>query len=92
MVLMTKTLEKPAVTTDEALVEKLRKDCSPRHVPDQILQVPDVPYTLTGKKLEVPVKRILLGHPIEKSVNRDSMGNPESMDWFIEFGAARQRL
>jgi acetoacetyl-CoA synthetase len=44
---------------------------------------------MSGKKLEVPVKKILLGQPVEKSVNKDSMANPGSIDWFVAFGTAR---
>ncbi|MFT9846352.1 hypothetical protein [Aneurinibacillus sp. REN35] len=58
---------------------------SPRHVPDQIYQIPMVPYTLTGKKMEVPVRRILMGVPESKAANRDAMANPHSLDFFIEF-------
>jgi acetoacetyl-CoA synthetase len=64
---------------------KLRADYSPRHIPDEIYQVEEVPYTLTGKKMEVPVRKILLGFPIEKSANRDAMSNPQSLDYFIRF-------
>lgn len=64
--------------------DKLRS-YSPRHVPDQIYPVDAIPYTLTGKKMEVPLRKILLGMPLEKSVSRDSMANPESLDYFIRF-------
>jgi len=67
---------------------KIRSTLSPRHVPDEIHAVQDVPRTLNGKKLEVPVKKILTGVPLDKAVNVDSMGNPESIKFFIEF--ARQ--
>jgi acetoacetyl-CoA synthetase len=64
---------------------KLRKDYSPRHVPDEIHQVEEIPYTLTGKKMEVPLRKILLGHPLEKSANKDAMSNPHSLNWFVNF-------
>ena len=67
----------------------LRTELSPRHVPDRIEAAPAIPRTLSGKKLEVPVKKILLGQPVEKSVNKDSMANPGSIDWFVAFGTAR---
>ncbi len=67
--------------------DKIRTELSPRHLPDDIFAVPDIPCTLTGKKLEVPVKKILMGIPVEKAVNLGSMGNPESMDHFIEMAA-----
>ena len=67
---------------------QIRSALSPRHVPDDIYAIADVPRTLNGKKLEVPVKKILTGVPVEKAVNVDSMGNPESIQFFVEF--ARQ--
>ena len=74
---------------DDALRKKmaqaLRTQCSPRHVPDQVYAVDEIPYTLTGKKLEVPVRKILMGFDIDKSVSRDAMQNPDSIDYFIEF-------
>lgn len=72
------------------LREAIRTRLSPRHVPDEVYAIPEVPRTLTGKKLEVPIKRILLGHPVEKAVNRDSMANPAVIQWFLDFAAARQ--
>ncbi len=74
---------------DDALKKKmaqaLRTQCSPRHVPDQVYAVDEIPYTLTGKKLEVPVRKILMGFDIDKSVSRDAMQNPGSIDYFIDF-------
>jgi len=76
------------VTLDEELRRRiaaaLRAQLSPRHVPDRILAVPDFPRTLTGKKLEVPVKRILRGEPPERLASRDSLANPEALDTFVE--------
>ena len=75
-------------TLDEALVAKvkqtIRAQLSPRHVPDVIHQVADVPRTLSGKKLEVPIKRILNGTPVEKAASRDTLKNPEAFDAFVE--------
>lgn len=65
--------------------QQLRKDCSPRHVPDAIIAVPDIPYTISGKKMEAPVKRILMGKSPEKAANRGAMRNPESLDFFVEY-------
>ncbi len=62
----------------------LRTAYSPRHVPDDILEIPEVPYTISGKKMETPVKKILQRKPLDKAYNRDSMRNPEAMEWFIE--------
>ena len=73
---------------DEALLKKiantLRTDFSPRHVPDRVIVVPEIPYTLSGKKMELPVKKILLGKSIESSVNRDAMRNPGALEVFKE--------
>ena len=63
---------------------KLRTTLSPRHVPDDVFAIREVPRTLNGKKLEVPVKRLLQGVPVEKAVNLDSMANRESIGYFVE--------
>ena len=63
---------------------QLRDDCSPRHVPDEIRRAPEVPRTLSGKLLEVPVKRILLGADPGHAASRDSLANPAALDWFIQ--------
>jgi acetoacetyl-CoA synthetase len=70
---------------EDAMRAKLRQEYSPRHVPDKIYQVPDIPYTLTGKKMEVPVRRILAGVPPAKAANRDATANPQALDWYIEY-------
>lgn len=74
---------------DETLMKKiktaLRSEYSPRHVPDEIIVVPDIPYTISGKKLEAPVKKILLGMAIEKAANPGAMRNPAALDFFIGF-------
>jgi len=64
--------------------QKIRKSLSPRHVPDEIYNILEVPQTLNGKKLEVPVKKILMRIPVEKAVNLDSMHNPETINYFVE--------
>ncbi|MEM9836884.1 MAG: acetoacetate--CoA ligase [Bacteroidota bacterium] len=69
----------------KTIKENLRVQCSPRHVPDVIHLAPDIPYTLSGKKMEVPVKKILLGMDISTSLNRDAVRNPEALDWFMSF-------
>jgi acetoacetyl-CoA synthetase len=85
---------KDGLVLDEALQEKvrarMRKAYSARHVPDKIYQVSAIPYTLTGKKMEVPVRRILVGVPVEKAANRAAMSNVESLDYFLEY-AREQR-
>jgi acetoacetyl-CoA synthetase len=72
---------------DEELIRRIRarvrQDCSPRHVPDEVRQVAAVPRTLSGKVLEVPVKRILCGTPVEAAVSRESLANPEALEPFI---------
>lgn len=76
---------------DEALTKKIkasiRSALSPRHVPDEIFQIPDVPRTLSGKKLEVPVKKILMGVPVERAANPDSLKNPELLPFFVSLAA-----
>jgi acetoacetyl-CoA synthetase len=74
---------------DAALLDKiracLRNECSPRHVPDRIYQIESVPYTRTGKKMEVPVKRILMGVPHAKAVDGASLADPRALDFFVRF-------
>jgi acetoacetyl-CoA synthetase len=65
--------------------EQLRRDYSPRHVPDKIYQLPDIPYTLTGKKLEVPIRKILMGVDPDKAANRAVLRNPEALEYFIDY-------
>jgi acetoacetyl-CoA synthetase len=79
----------PGIELDEELAGRIRAELrtslSPRHVPDEIHRIPEVPQTLNGKKLEVPVKQILAGTPIEQAVRRDAMANPESIEAFAQF-------
>jgi acetoacetyl-CoA synthetase len=63
---------------------RIREQCSPRHVPNDIFQIAEVPRTLSGKVLEVPVKRILMGEAPEKAASRDSLANPAALDYFTE--------
>ncbi len=76
---------------DEALTREIarrvRERCSPRHVPDEVFQIAEVPRTLSGKALEVPVKRILMGTPAEQAASRDSLANPAALDYFVEMAA-----
>jgi acetoacetyl-CoA synthetase len=80
---------KPGIELNDELRKRinarLKEECSPRHVPDRIYQVEAVPYTLTGKKMEVPVRKILMGWPLEKAASRDAMTNPDAIDYFIRF-------
>jgi acetoacetyl-CoA synthetase len=66
---------------------RVREDCSPRHVPNEIHAIAEVPRTLSGKVLEVPVKRILMGQPADKAASRDSLANPRALDYFVELAA-----
>jgi acetoacetyl-CoA synthetase len=63
---------------------RIREDCSPRHVPNEIRRIDEVPRTLSGKVLEVPVKRILMGAPPEQAASLDSLADPRSLDYFVE--------
>ena len=78
-------------TLDDSLVTEIkrhiREQCSPRHVPDEVVQIAEVPRTLSGKVLEVPVKRILMGTPPDRAASRDSLANPAALDWFVDFAA-----
>ncbi len=69
---------------------RLRREYTPRHVPDAIIQVPDIPVTLTGKKMEVPVRRILCGVPPEEAANRNAMANPASLDVFADYARTQR--
>jgi len=79
----------PGYTLDPALEHKicaqLKREYSPRHVPDRILETPEIPATLTGKKMEVAVRKILLGIPADKAANRDAMANPHALDFFSNY-------
>jgi acetoacetyl-CoA synthetase len=78
---------------DEDLAAEIRRrvrdDCSPRHVPDDVVAVPEIPRTLSGKILEVPVKRILMGAPADEVASRDSLANPEALAYFEELAFRR---
>ncbi len=77
----------PGVQLDEARAQaikrRIREDCSPRHVPDRVVQIEEVPRTLSGKALEVPVKRILMGAEPGETVSVDSLANPAALDYFV---------
>ncbi|MEX1142285.1 MAG: acetoacetate--CoA ligase [Thermoleophilaceae bacterium] len=71
------------------IATRVRSECSPRHVPNEVFAIAEVPRTLSGKVLEVPVKRILMGEPAERVASRDSLQSPAALDWFVAF--ARER-
>ena len=82
------------VALDDAMRSKLnnaiKTALSPRFVPNDIFKVAEIPRTLSGKKQELPIKKLLLGQPVDKVINREAMANPACLDWYIEF--ANQRL
>ena len=62
----------------------IKEKSSPRHLPDEIISVPDIPYTISGKKLEIPIKKLLSGGNKNELLNLDSLKNPEAINWFME--------
>ena len=84
---------RPGVTLDDALRkcfnDAIRQSLSPRFVPDDIFQVPEIPRTLSGKKQELPIKKLLLGQPLEKVVNKEAMANPGCLAWYVELAKER---
>ena len=81
-------------TLDERLEleirRRIREDCSPRHVPDEVVAAPEIPRTLSGKILEVPVKRLLMGAAADEVASRDSLANPAALDWFAQLASSQQ--
>ena len=84
---------RPGLTLDATLRSRIegaiRTALSPRFVPDATFQVAEIPRTLTGKKQELPIKKLLLGQPLDKVVNRDAMANPGCLAWYVQFAAER---
>jgi len=84
---------RPALALDAPMRTKIenaiKTRLSPRFVPNDIFQVAEIPRTLSGKKQELPIKKLLLGQPIEKVVNREAMANPGSLDWYVAFASQR---
>jgi len=83
------------IALDRAMENKINKaieaGLSRRFVPNEIFAVPEIPRTLSGKKQELPIKRLLLGHPIEKVINKDAMANPGCLGWYLEFAKNHAR-
>jgi acetoacetyl-CoA synthetase len=79
-------------TLDAALIDRVRRalrtEVSPRHVPDQVIAVPALPRTLTGKRLEIPIKRILQGIPVDSAVSPAAVDHPDALEWFAEYAVA----
>jgi acetoacetyl-CoA synthetase len=77
------------IALDAAMQGKINKaieaGLSRRFLPNEIIAVPEIPRTLSGKKQELPIKKLLLGHPVEKVINKDAMANPSCLDWYLEF-------
>ena len=71
--------------------DAIKTALSPRFVPNDIFQVAEIPRTLSGKKQELPIKKLLLGQPLEKVVNREAMANPGCLDWYVEFARSYAR-
>jgi acetoacetyl-CoA synthetase len=85
---------RPGTVLDDALKAKLNNAIkvalSPRFIPNEIFQVTEIPRTLSGKKQELPIKKLMLGQPLEKVVNKDAMANPGCLDWYVAL--AQQHL
>ena len=85
---------RPDVMLDDAMKSRIngaiKTALSPRFVPNEIFQVAEIPRTLSGKKQELPIKKLLLGQPLEKVVNKDAMANPGCLDWYVAFAAQRE--
>jgi acetoacetyl-CoA synthetase len=79
---------------DDALRARLngeiRTALTPRHVPDEIVRIAEVPRTLNGKKLEVPIKKLLLGVPPERALNPGATANPRALDFFVQFAKTHE--
>ena len=84
---------RPGVALDDAMKKKIddaiKTSLSPRFLPNDIFQVAEIPRTLSGKKQELPIKKLLLGQPIEKVVNREAMANPGCLGWYVQLAARR---
>ncbi len=84
---------RPGISLDGSMRAKInnaiKTALSPRFIPNEIFHVPEIPRTLSGKKQELPIKKLLLGQPIEKVVNRDAMANPGCLDWYVNMANER---
>jgi acetoacetyl-CoA synthetase len=80
---------RPGLALDDALKgrihDAIRQQLSPRFVPNETLRVEAIPRTLSGKKQELPIKKLMLGQPLEKVVNKDAMANPDCLDWYVRY-------
>ncbi|OGB37675.1 MAG: acetoacetate--CoA ligase [Burkholderiales bacterium RIFCSPHIGHO2_02_FULL_66_10] len=84
---------RPGLTLDDPMMAKIngaiRTALSPRFLPNEVLQVAEIPRTLSGKKQELPIKKLLLGQPLDKVINKEAMANPGCLDWYVEFARRR---
>ena len=84
---------RPGLALDDAMTAKIngaiRTALSPRFLPNAIFQVAEIPRTLSGKKQELPIKKLLLGQPLDKVINREAMANPGCLDWYVAFAHQR---
>jgi acetoacetyl-CoA synthetase len=84
---------RPGIALDAALIERIRGNIrnalSARHVPNDVFAVAEIPRTLSGKKMELPVKKLLLGMKFDEVANPDAMSNPGSLRYFVEFAQQR---
>jgi acetoacetyl-CoA synthetase len=87
------TLAEGAVLDDALrgrIAGRLRSEYTARHVPDKIIAVSEIPATLTGKKMEVPIRKILLGARPDDAANRNAMANPQALDAFADYARTQQ--
>lgn len=84
------------VSLDDAvrrrITDSIRTALSPRFVPNDVFHVPEIPRTLSGKKQELPIKKLLLGQPLEKVINREAMANPACLEWYVAFAEQRAQV
>jgi acetoacetyl-CoA synthetase len=73
----------------DRIKQTIRENLSPRHIPDEVIEVPGIPHTLTGKRIEVPVKRLLQGTPLEKAVNPGSIDNLDLLHFYEDLARKR---
>jgi acetoacetyl-CoA synthetase len=85
---------RPGLPLDDAMTAQIngaiRTALSPRFLPNAIFQVTEIPRTLSGKKQELPIKKLLLGQPLDKVINKEAMANPGCLDWYVTFAAEHQ--
>jgi acetoacetyl-CoA synthetase len=78
-------------TLEQRIRDKIRTELSARHIPNEVVAVAEIPRTLTGKKMELPIKKLLLGMPLEKIANPDAMSNPGALAFYAAFATSPRR-